>query len=320
MKILIVQLGRIGDMILATPVFHAIKAKYPFAEIDVIAGRHNHSIIENNPYINDIIIHKKPPINILINIFRIRKKTYDYLIDPKDHFSNESKFFAWITKAHIKIGYNQVNKKIFNISVPGLSENKGLHYTLRHFQAIKPLGIDMPDKAPRPELFPSENSEEYVRGYIKKLPDKPLIVLNISASKINKMLQPEKWTTILRKTDFSAWNVVITCAPTELEIAKYIAERSLFPYLFKSRSMDDVISLVKASSLLITPDTSLVHIASAFNTPMVGLYSGLDTQYEKFKPLMDDFVIIRAKKGDYGIHSVNEDEVIEMLKKRLNRN
>jgi len=317
MKILIVQLGRIGDMILATPLFKAIAKKYPDAEIDVIAGRHNYNIIKNNPYINDIIVHRKPPLYILLNIFRIRRKTYNYLIDPKDHYSNESKYFAWIAKANIKIGYNQSKKRIFHHSVPGLSANKNLHYTMRHFQALKPLGIYMPTEIPRPDLYTSDYSEEYVVRFLAGLTDKPLLTLNISASKENKMLQPDKWVKILRKVDMRDWNTVISYAPPEKSVAEYIADKSVFPILFRSRSMSDVISLVNRSSLLITPDTSLVHVASAFNTPMVGIYSGLNVQFEKFKPLMDDQTIIRASEGDSGIRTVNEDDVIEVLRNKL---
>jgi heptosyltransferase-4 len=313
MKIMIVQLGRIGDMILATPMIKAIAEKYPEAEIDVIAGRHNYTIIENNPFINEIIVHRKQPLYVIINLFRIRKKTYNYLIDPKDHYSSESRYFAWITKTNIKIGYNQSNKRVYHHSVPGMVANKDVHYTLRHFQALSPLGIEIPDQIPRPDLYPSANSEEHVSDFLDQIPEKPLITLNISASKPNKMLQADKWVKILRKVDLRAWNTVISCAPTEREMAKYIADKSVFPYLFKSRSMNDVISLVKSSALLITPDTSLVHVASAYNTPLIGIYSGLDAQFEKFKPLMDDQTIIRAAKGDPGIESVDEEDIIEAL-------
>ncbi len=320
MKILIIQLGKIGDMILATPMLRAIKDKYPDAKIDIVAGRHNYSVIKNNPLIDNIIIHKKPPLYLLIDIFRLRRKTYDYLIDPKDHYSTESRLFAWIVKSKIKIGYNQKGKHIFDISIPGLLENKHLHYTLRHFQALRTLGIKMPATIPKPELYPSEDSEEYVKDIIRSMPDKPMITLNISASKYNKMLQPEKWISILKKVDFSGWNLVITCAPSEMKVAEHIVNKSRFPYLFKSRSMDDVISLIKHSELLVTPDTSLVHVASAFNIPMLGIYSGLNVQFEKFKPLMDNQTIIRANKGDTGILSVNEEDVIKKLSERLKDN
>jgi ADP-heptose:LPS heptosyltransferase len=318
MKIMIVQLGRIGDMILATPMIKAIAEKYPEAEIDIIAGRHNYTIIENNPFVNDIIVHRKQPLYVIINLFRIRKKAYSYLIDPKDHYSSESRYFAWLIKANIKIGYNQSNKRVYHHSVPGMVANKDVHYTIRHFQALRPLGIEIPDTIPKPDLYPSGYSEEYVTEFIDQLPDKPLIALNISASKPNKMLQADKWVKILRKVDLRAWNTVISYAPPERAVAEYIANKSVFPYLFNSRSMNDVISLVKNSALLITPDTSLVHVASAFNTPLIGIYSGIDTQFEKFKPLMDDQTIIRAAKGDPGIQSVDEDDIIMALN-RLNQ-
>lgn len=317
MRILFVQLGRIGDMILSTPVFRSIKEKFPEAEIDVIAGRHNYSVLSNNPRINKIIIHKKPPFLVLVNIFRIRKHFYDYLIDPKDHYSRESRYFAWISKANKKIGYNQPSRKIYDIGVPGMIENKDLHFTLRHFQALKPLGIETPEKAPRPELFPSSSSEKYVKELIAKMPDKRLAVINISASKENKMWQYDKWIRTLKKTDLSGWNVAISSAPAEYEMAKYISEKAKFPFLFRSRKMDDIISLIKNADILITPDTSLVHVASAFNVPLFGLFSGLNVQFSKFKPLMDDYTVIRANEGDPGILSIESDDVIEKLKEVL---
>lgn len=313
MKILFVQLGRIGDMILSTSIFRAIKEKYPEAIIDVVAGRHNYTIIENNPRINRIIVHRKPPISLLFNIFRIKTSNYDYLIDPKDHYSRESRFFAWITKADKKIGYNLKNNKHYDIGVPTMKENKDLHFTLRHFQALKPLGIDAPEKIPLPELFTSESSKEYVSEFISSIPDKKLAVINISASKENKMWQKDKWISTLRKADFSGWNVVLTSAPKEFPICAEISEIAKFPFLFKTKKMDDVISLIRKAELLITPDTSLVHVASAFNTIMIGLFSGLNEQYKKFKPLMDDFIVIRAKQGDPGIQSIESDAVIEIL-------
>ncbi|MGA2296363.1 MAG: lipopolysaccharide heptosyltransferase family protein, partial [FCB group bacterium] len=86
MKILIVQLGRIGDMILATPMFRAVREKYPDAEIHVLAGKHNFFVINNNPRIDKIYIHKKNPFNIIKNILALKKEKYDYWLDAKDHY------------------------------------------------------------------------------------------------------------------------------------------------------------------------------------------------------------------------------------------
>ena len=69
MKILIVILGRIGDMILATPMFNELVRHYPDAEIYVLAGRQNNIIVQNNPVLKKVIIFNKNPFFILKTIF-----------------------------------------------------------------------------------------------------------------------------------------------------------------------------------------------------------------------------------------------------------
>ena len=44
--------------------------------------------------------------------------------------------------------------------------------------------------------------------------------------------------------------------------------------------------MVKNMRILVTPDTSLVHIASCYNTPIVALYR-LERDLKKFKPLSE---------------------------------
>ena len=36
---------------------------------------------------------------------------------------------------------------------------------------------------------------------------------------------------------------------------------------------------------MVTPDTSVVHIAAAFDTPVLGLYQNYEPNYNKFRPL-----------------------------------
>jgi ADP-heptose:LPS heptosyltransferase len=53
----------------------------------------------------------------------------------------------------------------------------------------------------------------------------------------------------------------------------------------------------------------MVHVAAAFNIPLLGLYSGLDDFYDKFFSACDHKIIIRATKGDYGIKSIEYNQV-----------
>lgn len=315
MKILFVQLGRIGDMLLATPVFSALKVNHPDCRLDVLAGRHNHQCIVNNPNVDSILIWDKSPSKLLKLIHVIRKCNYDFHIDPKDHHSSESAIIAKISRAVNKIGYNKQNKKTFNIQVPDSSANFGKHYTIRCLQALEPLGIVAPEIPPRPALFINPDSEKYASDFIETHRIKNFVVLNLSASAEKKMWENERWDEFLRAIDIKKTSFVLCYAPTEREKAKQLLDIQKELIEFKSRSINDAIALIGKSKLLISPDTALVHVAAAFNIPLVGLYSGLDDFYAKFAPLSEKQAIVRAEPGDWGIKSIKTEQVIMAYKR-----
>lgn len=309
MKILVILLGRIGDMILLTPVFSSIKAKYPQAEIHVLAGRHNYKVIESNPNVDKIILFQKSPIkliNLIISLVRIK---YDYLIDTKDHDSTESHLLARLIRAKYKIGYHSEGK-IYDYILPSHIENINTHITSICYNALKPLGIEMPEGIPKPELFPSADSEEYTSRFITSLGVKPIVMINISASAPDRIWQMEKWAELINTFNSDEYHIVLSFAPAEKQYGEYLSLHCPGLAVFNSRNIKDVVSLVKASFLVISPDTSIVHVASAFDKPLIALYNHNPKIFEKFKPLSGCQLIIRAGEGKY-IRDINLNEIID---------
>jgi ADP-heptose:LPS heptosyltransferase len=315
MNFAIVQLGRFGDMILATTMFRAIKEKYPCSKLHVIAGRHNYSIIENNPRIDSILIYEKSPLKLLKFIISLRKLKLDYLIDPKDHYSTESSIIARLANSKEKIGYNKLGKKVFTLVVPDESENYNKHYVERCFYTLKLFGIEMPKKIPKPELFTYEDSDKYVKNFIKDN-KKTKIVINISASQPDKLWNVNNWKAVISSLNSEKYDLLLTFSPQEQTIADELEKEFTDKLIiFRSRSMNDVISLVKAGNFLITPDTSLVHVAAAFNYPLICLYNRNEKFYNKFYPLSDEKYVIQTPEGTNGIDNIKPEEVIKILNK-----
>jgi ADP-heptose:LPS heptosyltransferase len=309
MKFLIVQLGRIGDMILMTPAFRALKEKFPDSEIYALAGRKNYKVLENNPNIEITFVHDKSPLKLTQNIYKIRKLGLDYWIDPRDHDSRESRLLAQLISANKKIGFNLPGTAVFDISLP--EAERALHHVEIGLNALKPLGININGKLPRPELFPNDDSESYADFVLSENEIDDFIMLNISASNENKMWPNKKWTEFIKKSDFRGLPVLITNAPAEEERAESLRHKCDYIYRFKSRNVADVFSLAKRSKLVITPDTSVVHIAAAFNKPCFALYSGMEKYYNKFYPLSDKFEAVKADKGDEGISTIKVNKAVE---------
>ncbi len=310
-RILITQLGKIGDMILITPAIRAISEKFPAANIDVLAGRRNYSIIENNPRVNRVIVYRKSPKNLLKTFSELRRYRYDYYIDPKDHESFESSMFARIVKADRKIGFNPPGKRIFNIGIPSSLENLETHFVERVMQAVSHTGIKISQKIPRPELFPKDDSEYYTENFLKNIPN-DFLTINISASQHDRTLSAGLIDGIIQNSKIDPEQIVINRAPAEESIAEEL-NRKYDVNIFPSRSMDDVISLIKRSKLLVTPDTSLVHVAAAFDIPLLALYGRSDMNFRKFRPLSSIHKVIKASGPESGINDIPPETIADKL-------
>ncbi len=55
-KILIIRTDRIGDVVLTTPVFKALRHAYPQAQIAVMVSPATKELVDGNPYINEVMI------------------------------------------------------------------------------------------------------------------------------------------------------------------------------------------------------------------------------------------------------------------------
>jgi heptosyltransferase IV len=301
----------LGDMVLMTTVFKAINEKYPEAKIDVLTGRNNFSIIENNKRINKLLIYDKSPLKLLRTFFQLKKKKYDYLIDPKDHYSTESKLIAKIVKAKTKIGFNRPDNKIFDIGIPSAKENQKKHFIERAFNSLNTLDIKISDSIPIPELFLNQDSDNYVKGFLKVINNPKYIVINISAGNKNRVWETQKWISFINSIKNENYKLILLFAFEEKEMAIEILNHCTDLINFNSRNINDGIALIYYSQLVITPDTVFIHIASAFDKPVLGLYNGLTDNYFKFKPLSSITSVVRLKEENDNLSSITVEEVIK---------
>ena len=75
------------------------------------------------------------------------------------------------------------------------------------------------------------------------------------------------------------------------------------------KSFHHFASYIYNSDFIISPDTAAVHIASAFNKPIVAIYPDYEWNYVSWQPLSDKFIAIKSKNNL--INSVSVDEVYD---------
>ncbi len=312
------MLGRIGDMILFTPFIEILKSKFPNSEIDVICSSHNYPIIENNPKINKIIKYTKKLWNYFSIISKLISQKYDIYIDSKDHYSTESYIFSRIVRAKTKIGFAKENHNNFHYKISKSSPIAKKHFSLKTMQPFEYLDIEIPKNPPKPILYENLNSKYDVSNFITTLPAKSIKVhINISASKTIRMWSNENWLKIANKFKDNA-NIVfiVTCEPIHLHLAEQLISKNV--YHFASRNISDIISLIKECDIVISPDTSIVHIASAYNKPIIALYTNKDQNYTSFAPLSDIQYSVFPTNGRGNINDIQAEAVIHHFQELLN--
>ena len=58
-NILVIRLDRIGDMVMTTPIFRALKEKWPDVQITVLTNPVSKKVVINNPFIDCILVYDK---------------------------------------------------------------------------------------------------------------------------------------------------------------------------------------------------------------------------------------------------------------------
>ncbi|MDX5629727.1 MULTISPECIES: glycosyltransferase family 9 protein [unclassified Brenneria] len=164
------------------------------------------------------------------------------------------------------IGFNSAYKKPYDI-VFSVNE-KHAHITHAYQKMLELLGIQKSSLQYHLNI-PASFIEE-TEKYLKKFPEKKIIALNPFASCTRRSLTIKQTNELLKLCE-NIDNAHIIIIGEQEKIIKI--KKSLNSNICSFSSFWNAASIVKLSDLVVSVDTSIVHIASAFNKPLVSIYS-----------------------------------------------
>lgn len=305
MKIGFLQLGQIGDMVLCTPAFAEIKKKYPDAELCVVSGRSNAVVLKGNPNVKKIIRLVKTPSGLLKFLLRLRSIKFDYWIDHKNHYSTESRWIAKYVNAKTKISFTQKN---YNNGV-----NK--FFTDIVFDALQCLDISKPEEPVLPDLYLNNEVRELAEQTLMNN-GKKNILINVSASSEKRLYSAENWDKVIAQIDMDKANVYINAMPAEKETVLFLYNKYVDLQVLPPLHLMEVAAIIEKSDLIITPDTSIVHIAAAFRKKIIALHNDDGANFEKFATNNPNAIKIKVDGGSY-LNQIPPEMIIENINKLL---
>jgi len=291
-RILIVRTDRIGDVVLTTPVFKALRESFPDAFIAALVTPYTKSLIDKNPYLNEVLIDDrlgthKGLFGFIQLIDEIKKHEFDCAL--VFHTKKRTNLLCYLSRIPRRIGYK--NEKFgFFLTQPitdqrHLGDKHEAQYCLDLLKAIDIQGDEISF-----HVSVHDDDEQWADVLIHRNDNEKIVCIHPGASDPSKQWPAKYFGELLKKLNnqYSARFVIVGSANLKGISQEIITESKVDCInLIGKTSISQMVSLFKRSHLLISNDSGPVHVAAALNVPVISIFTrnqpGINAQ--RWRPL-----------------------------------
>jgi ADP-heptose:LPS heptosyltransferase len=288
-KMVILVQERIGDTILTTTLLKHLRHEYPRILIDLVGVRDDNEILRNDPHINHFYNLNRISSAEKKALF---KKKYDLLFNSKDHASFTFLSLSRKISAGLRVGLEHPQHLgNYHFLIPQVIDAATVE---KNCSILSLMGKENWKQDLKPYFNEGPITPGIEKFTVEKIKSAEVIGINLSASNIYKSWKLENYRQLLQKINNA---VIVFCLP-EKEHEKESLEKE-FTQVIPSPltpTIDDVAYLIRHLKVLISPDTSLIHLASCYNIPVVALYR-TELDYKRFPPYSDLQRVLISPKG-----------------------
>lgn len=312
-KILIVQVAKLGDMICTTPMFRAVKARFPKAKIFVCGLSYNQAVLAGNSDIDKYIVFNKKFFSFL-NL--IKKEKFDFAC-----FTAPSPFvlavlylagIPLISAPKIKNGIAPCQTIMYKFLLP-LAEvwphQMGSYAPREYLRLLESMEIYTNDT--KKHIYFNKESKKKIEVFLQLKgvsPEDFLVGISVSAGNKSKVWGIERFVEVANHIlkNFKA-KIIISGADSEKEeadkMALAIGNESSVINTAGLFGIEELKALVSKMSVLISVDSGPIYIAEALGVPTLDIIGPIDEKEQP--PISEMNRIVVAKREKPQMHVMN---------------
>jgi exopolysaccharide biosynthesis WecB/TagA/CpsF family protein len=276
MRILVVQLGDIGDLVVSTPALSALREAYPVAFIAVMTNAHAVPVLEGTGVVDEVIPFVRMEYNntrsMLLPenremLFGLRRRHFDVIVFLH-HLTlkwGALKFaaIAYLTRAKRRVGLDNGRGWFLTDTITdyGFGEKHQAQYWL---DVVGLLGAN---RMPRPGVVAVQHYE---------LPRAGLRVVIHAGSggfSVARRWAPERFARVADRIA-QRLNAQIVLVGSDSDNGAEVAAAMKSPVinLIGKTTIPELASVIQQSALFVGADSGVMHIAAAVGTPVVAIF------------------------------------------------
>ncbi len=306
-NILVVRTDRIGDVVLTTPVFKALRAAYPAARITVLLSSSTVDLVRGNPYIDDVMVDDRKGVHKgtlgFLGLARdIRRRSFDtvFLFHNKKRY-NLTSFLAGVP---CRIGYNKgqcgmlLTHPLTDTRHLGQKHEAEYCLDLLRSVGIKDAGLDI-------HVAFNKNAESWASEWLKANAIAPgeFIAIHPGASDTTRLWPVESYSHLIDGlAGLYPFKIVLIGGAETKGIAAQIVSLSRVPVidLTGQSSLAETASILRRCRILVSNDSGPLHVGAGVGAYVIALFlrnqSGINPT--RWRPLGPRAFMLVNKPGE----------------------
>jgi len=272
-RILVIQLRRLGDVILASGILEDLRRAFPNAQLDFLTSSLSALLLRHHPLIDELLIYdRRHPVR---EIRRIHRRRYDWVIDGQG--SPTTARLTWASGARVRAGWGvRVWHRLYTHTVP----RKGLQtvYVVRERQRfLETLGLPIGEPTTRLAVLPEERSaaEDGLRAAGVR-EGVPRVALVLSVSEPIREWPAERFAEVARTLAAEGKAPVLLENPDDATKLERFRRHAPEVPVVRTFDLRQLLATIAVCDVLVSGDTGPAHVATALGVPRVTLYGPTD--------------------------------------------
>jgi ADP-heptose:LPS heptosyltransferase len=271
--------GLIGDVFIRISLLEALKQRFPHTNLTVIVDPGSAVALENHPDVDEVIklSRRKKPLfsylkNTFSNLIRLRRRHFDLSIDL--YCGGSSIFVTRFVNARLRICFNHRKslRKANNylVDTPSFCDN----WTMALSCMLLPLGIEKIRRGT--SYYCNNQSLEFADEWLADKPEKKLVI-NLGAGAENKLWATSNYVRLAEiiQKNHAIHAVILTNPGLEYLVEEFVrqAKDKVKFSVLPETSFANVAAVISKVGLIITGDTSIMHLAFGLKCPTLGIFT-----------------------------------------------
>ena len=288
-------MSAVGDAVHVLPVINALKRANPGTRITWVLQPGPATLVRGHRSVDEIIIFDRAHGWRAFADVRseLAKRRFDLVINLQVYF--KAGIVTAFTRAPIKLGFDRARARDFNwlFTNTKIPVHAVQHVQDQYFEFLGALGV-----SPEPvewDLGPWPDERAWQAQFLASV-NRPVASIVIATSKPEKDWIPERWAEVADALYLRhGMQVVLVGGTSERELAaeRIVMERASHkPRSELGSGLRKLVSILDASSLVLSPDTGPLHMSVALDRPVISLMGYTNPKrtgpYRKFHDLMID--------------------------------